>query len=185
MSAATVRSFRIRTSLVALIATVVACAFAPQAGAAPRHCRHINADPNRISIHKVQTATLCLLNRKRRHNHLHRVSENHRLDSAAMGYARSMAAHNFFEHGDFVGRITRTNYLAGAGSWTVGENIAWGGGSYATPRSIVQMWMNSPPHRANILSRTFREIGIGIARGTPVSGGGEGATYATDFGARG
>jgi uncharacterized protein YkwD len=101
-----------------------------------------------------------------------------------MRHAQDMARHNFFEHGDFVGRITRTNYLAGAGSWTVGENIAWGGGSYSTPKSIVHMWMNSPPHRQNILSPSFHEIGIGIARGTPQAGVG-GATYATDFGARG
>ena len=42
--------------------------------------------------------------------------------------------------------------------------------------------MNSPPHRANILSSSFRSIGIGIAYGTPVGGGG--GTYTTDFGRR-
>jgi uncharacterized protein YkwD len=47
------------------------------------------------------------------------------------------------------------------------------------------MWMHSPGHRANILSRTFKEIGIGIARGAPESGqGGDAATYTTDFGFR-
>ena len=44
--------------------------------------------------------------------------------------------------------------------------------------------MNSPGHRANILSGSFRAIGIGIAAGTPYGGGG-GATYTTDFGRRG
>jgi uncharacterized protein YkwD len=42
--------------------------------------------------------------------------------------------------------------------------------------------MNSPGHRANILSSSFRAIGIGIALGTP--GSGRGATYTTDFGKR-
>jgi uncharacterized protein YkwD len=42
--------------------------------------------------------------------------------------------------------------------------------------------MNSPGHRANILSRSFNRIGIGIARGTP--GSGRGGTYTTDFGRR-
>jgi uncharacterized protein YkwD len=42
--------------------------------------------------------------------------------------------------------------------------------------------MNSPPHRANILSGSFRSIGIGVASGTPVGGGG--GTYTTDFGRR-
>jgi uncharacterized protein YkwD len=47
--------------------------------------------------------------------------------------------------------------------------------------------MNSPGHRANILNGSFREIGIGIANGAPVSLGAAtaGATYATDFGFRG
>ena len=40
--------------------------------------------------------------------------------------------------------------------------------------------MNSAGHRANILSRSFRLVGIGIANGTPT--GDAGATYATDFG---
>jgi uncharacterized protein YkwD len=170
--------------LPAALAALAALSVVP-ATASARHCRHTHADPNQISLHKAQTATLCLLNNQRRHRGLPRLHENHRLDLASMRHARDMAAHNFFEHGDFVGRIKRADYLDGAGAWTVGENIAWGGGSYATPASIVRMWMNSPPHKANILSRRFHEIGIGIARGTPSARVDEGATYATDFGARG
>jgi uncharacterized protein YkwD len=46
--------------------------------------------------------------------------------------------------------------------------------------------MNSPGHRANILSHSYRSVGIGIAAGTPYGGGtGGGATYTTDFGRRG
>ncbi len=47
-----------------------------------------------------------------------------------------------------------------------GENIAWGSGSKGSPNSRFQAWMNSPGHRANILKRGFREVGIGAARGT-------------------
>src|SRR5438128_1825537 len=65
------------------------------------------------------------------------------------------------------------------------ENIAWGSLDWATPRAIMRSWMNSPPHRANILNRSFRDIGIGVARGAPVSGVSNAATYVTDFGARG
>ena len=174
---------RRRIMLPAAVAVLVALA-APQAASA-RTCHHTGADPNNTSLHKVQTDTLCLINNRRRKHGLPRVSENHRLDLASMRHARDMAKRNFFEHGDFVGRIKRADYLDGAGSWTVGENIAWGGGRYGTPAAIVRMWMDSPPHRANILSTHFREIGIGIARGTPSARVDGGATYATDFGARG
>ena len=84
-----------------------------------------------------------------------------------------------------VGRIRSAHYLQGARGWTVGENIAWGSLDWATPRAIMRSWMNSPPHRANILNRSFRDIGIGVARGAPVSGVSNAATYVTDFGARG
>ena len=74
----------------------------------------------------------------------------------------------------------------GTQSWTVGENIAWGSERRGAPRTITRMWMNSPEHRANILSSSFREVGIGAPYGAPVSGmGAPAATYATDFGARG
>jgi len=94
-----------------------------------------------------------------------------------------MVKSHYFEHGDFMGRIEQTGYLANSSVWTVGENLAWGGGRVASPSSIVQMWMHSPGHRQNILSRSYREVGIGIVLGTP--DGVAGSTYTTDFGRRG
>ena len=41
---------------------------------------------------------------------------------------------------------------------TAGENIAMG---YATPQAVVNGWMNSPGHRANILNASFTRIGVG------------------------
>ena len=100
-----------------------------------------------------------------------------------------MNRRNYFNHtsrggSSFVDRIRRACYLRGARRWSVGENLAWGSGSHATARSIVHAWMNSPGHRANILNGRFRDVGIGIVRGAPVSGVGNAATYATSFGAR-
>jgi uncharacterized protein YkwD len=72
----------------------------------------------------------------------------------------------------------------GLSFWSVGENIAWGGDSRGTPKSIVKSWMHSPPHRANILNPQFRALGVGFARGRP-GGKREGAgMYTTDFGMR-
>ena len=101
------------------------------------------------------------------------------------GTRTTWPAGNYFAHGNFVGRIKRARYLSGAGTWSVGENIAWGSGELATPREIVKAWMNSPPHRHNILHRKFGEVGIGVARGVPVRANYDGATYTTDFGKRG
>jgi uncharacterized protein YkwD len=45
---------------------------------------------------------------------------------------------------------------------SAGENIARG---YTTPKAVVDGWMNSPGHRANILNSSFTEIGVGYASG--------------------
>ncbi len=96
-----------------------------------------------------------------------------------------MVAERFFSHvapdGSTMGaRVRASGYLDGLSSWAIGENIAYGSGSYANAAKIVQMWMESPGHRANILSGRFRAIGVGIVTGTPR--GSEGATYTTNFG---
>jgi uncharacterized protein YkwD len=47
---------------------------------------------------------------------------------------------------------------------------------------MFDAWMHSPPHRRVILDRSFREIGIGVARGVPVPDQGDGATFVLDLG---
>ena len=129
-----------------------------------------------------------MLNAKRGRHDLRPLRLNRRLSTAARGHSLAMVRRHFFSHDSpsgatFVDRIRRTGYLSGAQSWSLGENIAYGSGRLSTPRAIARAWMNSPGHRANILSSSFREIGIGLVAGIPV--GGDGATYTTDFGRRG
>jgi uncharacterized protein YkwD len=183
MFAAAFLKLRRRIAISAVLAALAATAIAPQTAAAS--CANAGADPGNASIRTLQTATLCLLNQQRRANGLRTLREDDRLTRASSRYAREMAARNVFEHGDFVGRIRASSYLSGASSWSVGENIAWGTGSFGTPSGIVRLWMNSPPHRHNILSSRFRDIGLGVARGAPRAGVSGGGTYVTDFGARG
>ena len=173
-----------RRLTIAATAALAALAVAPQ-GAAARGCANSTADPGEVSMRAMQKATLCILNRRRARRGIAPLRENGRLTLASLRHAQDMARRNYFEHGNFVGRIRAVDYLAGASSWRVGENIAWGTGRYARPAAIVRAWMNSPPHRHNILNSGFHEIGIGIARGVPRSGTDGGATYATDFGTRG
>ncbi len=73
---------------------------------------------------------------------------------------------------------------ASRAGYEVGENIAWGTLSLATPRAIVAAWMASPAHRANILDANFRETGIGVTPRPPASlaHGQAGAIYTQDFG---
>jgi uncharacterized protein YkwD len=160
--------------------TLAALAVPASANAA---CSGTAVTPDAPHMAQAKQATLCLLNVQRRRHGLRALRDNAKLDRASVGHSLSMVHSRYFEHGNFLRRIMRTGYLAHASLWTAGENIAWGGGSLSTPASIVDMWMHSPGHRANILSRSYKEIGVGIAAGTPE--GGRGGTYTTDFGRRG
>jgi uncharacterized protein YkwD len=166
---------------------------APTARPAAKHpagCTGVNTMPSSANIAAIRHTTLCLLNRIRRAHHRHRLRNNPALQLVAQRYSQLMVADRFFDHvsptgATFVQRIRQTDYLASAASWSLGENLAWGSGFYATPRETVNSWMHSPGHRHNILEPRYREIGIGVAPGTPTDAGGvPGATYTTEFGKR-
>jgi uncharacterized protein YkwD len=175
------RAFR----AIAPLAAVGAVALAAPAPASAATCNGADANPGTTNLKTVKRATICLLNQQRRRHGMRKLKSNGRLSLASQRHSNSMVARKVFEHGNFVGRIKAARYIGSAGSWSVGENIAWGSGHLATPRAIVKAWMNSPPHRHNILHGRFREIGIGVARGVPVRQNYDGATYTTDFGKRG
>jgi uncharacterized protein YkwD len=167
----------------------IAAAGAPAASAAPQACKSASATPAVASAHSLKFATLCLLNNERSARHMTPLRLNRRLSRASRRHANDMVRRHYFSHDtpsgtDFVQRIQRTGYLRAAGSWLVGENIAWGSVNRSTPASIMDAWMHSPGHRANILNRRFREIGIGVTFGAPEGVDGPSATYATDFGTR-
>jgi uncharacterized protein YkwD len=110
------------------------------------------------------------------------------LGRAATAHAEDMVARGFFSHlspegSRLIDRVRATGYLDGWPTWEVGEVLAWGGGELGTPPAAMRLWLDSPPHRRALNRRAYREMGVGVAEGTPV--GGEGATYAVVLGGRG
>ena len=85
-------------------------------------------------------------------------SEN--LRAAARLHARDMAEHGLFSHDSFDGR-TFVDRAAEANfrGCSLGENIAQG---HQSPEAVVAGWMASEGHCANILSRSFSELGVGF-----------------------
>jgi uncharacterized protein YkwD len=137
---------------------------------------------------QVRTATLCLVNARRRHNGRMALSENVLLDRAAVLHSLDMAKRKYFEHADPDGvqpdaRIVHEGYPP----ILVGENLAWGELAESTPANIVALWMKSPGHRANVLESGYREIGIGFAfqAPEPQEQPRQAAIYTTTFGAGG
>ena len=86
---------------------------------------------------------------------------NATLASAALDHTRSMANNNFFDHKDRDGRTPGDRAeLAGYSGQLVGENIAAG---QDTPRKVLDGWLSSPGHCANLMNPQFSELGAAYA----------------------
>jgi uncharacterized protein YkwD len=184
------RTFRRQASLAAVaLASVVL--FAPAAANAAEPCENTDIAPTAANIDVVRSATLCLLNQERTSRGLTSLTENAKLRGSATSHNNNMVQSRFFEHNSpggstMVSRIRKAGYMRNASSWAVGENLAWGTGPLSTAAETQAAWMRSPGHRANIMRARYREVGIAIALGVPVtlSVAQLGATYTTDFGYR-
>ncbi|WDF44239.1 CAP domain-containing protein [Streptomyces sp. T12] len=117
-----------------------------------------------------------LTNRERAGAGLRPLSVDPVLTTAAQAYSADMAARAFYSHtSPEGGQPWDRAAAAGSTRRSIGENIACG---QRSPAEVVEGWMNSPGHRANILKRDFTHLGIGFA------GGGPAGTYWTQlFGA--
>ncbi|MGN9762038.1 sigma-70 family RNA polymerase sigma factor [Streptomyces sp. SD31] len=91
------------------------------------------------------------------------VTEDRQLNQAALGHSEDMDARDFFDHTNPDGADPGQRITAAGYTWsTYGENIAQG---QQTPEAVMDSWMNSPGHRANILNCSFKDIGVGIHEG--------------------
>ncbi len=102
-----------------------------------------------------------LVNAERAKVNLPPMTEQAQLDAAAREESMDNACNNVFDHTGTDGsspfdRMTRFGYEFS----TAGENIAAGG---STAEATMTQWMNSPGHKANILSADYTEIGVGYA----------------------
>ncbi|PTA68050.1 CAP domain-containing protein [Deinococcus arcticus] len=103
------------------------------------------------------------------------LSLNPQLTQAAQGHAADMAAQNYFSHTGKDGRTFAQRVTAAGYTWrAVAENIAAG---QSTPEQVVTGWLKSEGHCKNIMSASYRELGVGYAQG-----GSYGHYWVQDFG---
>jgi uncharacterized protein YkwD len=109
-----------------------------------------------------------LVNVERTSRGLHPLARNSSLTESARAHNQDMILNHFFDHTGSNGSSPAQRACAhgyapyGWGECFVGENIAAG---YSTPAEVMQGWMNSSGHQANILKPEYREIGMGHATG--------------------
>jgi uncharacterized protein YkwD len=134
-------------------------------------CHGGKRPPGGQTADQARQAVTCLINRRRAQHHVRRVRGSVALGMAAQGHSNAMAAFNFFSHegdGTPASRASAAGYMTGASDWGLGEDLEWGSGKLGSPRAIVHGWMMSPEHRAILLSRRYRQVGIGLTQGSPV-----------------
>jgi uncharacterized protein YkwD len=86
-----------------------------------------------------------------------------RLEGAARRHSRKMLRTGTFFHGRFDVRIRS----AGVRAPRIGENLAWAEqGGLSLARTIVNLWLASPEHRANLLHPGYRSVGVAAPSGT-------------------
>jgi uncharacterized protein YkwD len=102
------------------------------------------------------------INRVRAAHGVPPLRPNARLQAAARAHSRDMVANGYLGHGD-VGRRLQSYGVRGR---AMAENIAWATGAQVHAAALVAGWLASPPHRANLLSREFRRVGVGLAVGS-------------------
>jgi uncharacterized protein YkwD/stress response protein SCP2 len=125
---------------------------------------------------RTEAEVVELTNRERARAGLRPLAADPLLATAARAHCADMVARRFYSHTSPEGSQP-WDRAAAAGSTrrTIGENIACG---QRSPAEVVEGWMNSPGHRANILKPAFTHLGVGFA------GGGPAGTYWTQlFGA--
>jgi len=153
-------------------------------------CQNTEITPEASNISSAREAVLCLINRVRAEHSLAPLRTNARLEAAAEDHNAEMLQVDYFAHvapdGETpVERIKKTGYIESESvGYVIGENLAWGTYTLSTPKSIVEAWVASPGHLANILESRYTETGVGIVPAVPPSlgEGNPGATYAQEFG---
>lgn len=111
----------------------------------------------------TQSSVLELTNTSRAQEGLPHLQYNDTLQRAAQAKADDMAARKYFSHTTPDGKTPWTFFEAvGYAYQSAGENLAV---HFADVEPLQDAWMNSPGHRANIMSPKYTEMGVGIARG--------------------
>jgi uncharacterized protein YkwD len=179
---------------------VVASLAAAALGFAPaNHAAHVHRAASasratgtaRVQLSAMESSLLGQINAVRARRGLRPFRLSPGLTAAATQHSQSMAQKGYFSHnsangGSFWKRIASFYGYRGYRDWSVGENILWSSPDVSASGAL-RMWMESPEHRANLLDRGWREIGVAAVHAGSAPGvyGGDEVTVVTaDFGLR-
>jgi len=135
---------------------------------------------------KISTVLRTLVNSTRAHYGLPPLRRAVRLDRSALMKAEEIRTCQSFSHTPCGNSFVRTFQQSGyfRGNVRIGENLYWGSGSLGSPSNAIAAWLNSPPHRANLLSRGWRDVGVGMVHAPSLFGNSNVWVFVLQFGRR-
>jgi uncharacterized protein YkwD len=139
------------------------------------------ADDASAPVASQARAVACLVNWARRQENRARLLRRSALQRAAELKGQSVASCGQFSHTPCGAPVTSGVNASGYRYATFGENLFAGTWGKATPREVVNAWLNSPPHRANIMSGRFRHVGAAPVRASGLLGGGDTVIWTATF----
>ncbi|MCW2978189.1 MAG: SCP-like extracellular [Actinomycetia bacterium] len=173
----------------AVVALAAACLTLAAAGVA-------NASPTQpratvTSLSGLEQGVLASINAFRTANKLSPLILSASLTTAAREHSQQMAEQGYFQHESADGsafwkRLQRFYPSSPWRYWSVGENLLWSSPD-VDANGALQMWLNSPEHKANLLTARWREIGVSAVHVAAAPGTFHGldvTIVTTDFGIR-
>lgn len=144
--------------------------YVPQPGMEPQ--------PPTMANERVVVQLIVLINQERALAGVPPLTPAPELMAAAQGHSQDMARTGVISHTSADGRTAPQRMQAAGYNWSrCGENIAVG---FTTAAAAMQFWMNSPPHRGNLLDPGMRDVGVGYVQ----QPGGYGHYWTINFGER-
>lgn len=111
----------------------------------------VAVEPAAAGLTRKEQKLLHQINRARANHGRVKLRVRSTLQSGAHSWAVYLQRYNLFRHGSLASGVS--------------ENIAWISCQRGWARKIVRMWLGSSGHRANLLDRSARYVGVGVATG--------------------
>jgi len=130
----------------------------------------------------AQSRTIgCLVNWARAQERRHPLRQRPALNRAAALKGQVVAQCGQFSHTPCGIDVAAAARKAGYRYALFGENLFAGPWGQVSPREVVTAWLRSPPHRANLLGRKFRDVGVAPARAHGLLGKGDAIVWTAAF----
>lgn len=157
---------------IACLLAAGAALLAVPAPAARAECPDTDLQADAETVGRVSTAILCVINEHRAVAGRQALSASTALERSAAAHSRDMVSHQYLAHEaegrpSLLSRVRAAGYFEHAATALFSENIGVAPIGNATARSLVDAWLTSADHRANILHPMFADLGVGTAFAPP------------------